>query len=155
ADGQRALRRLHIGVVGLGGTGSLCIVQLAHLGVGTLTLVEGDLVERSNVSRVVGATARDTGMSKLEVAARYIEQLGLGTCVRRLRGNLGREVNVEELSTCDVILSCVDRHTPRALLNRLAYEQLVPVIDMGSAFRVDHRGRIASAGGRVVLVAPG
>ena len=55
AQGQRALRRLHVGVVGLGGTGSVCAAQLAHLGVGMLTFADGDQVEPSNVSRIVGA----------------------------------------------------------------------------------------------------
>lgn len=156
ADGQRALRQLHVGIVGLGGTGSVCAAQLAHLGVGTLTLVDGDLVEASNVSRIVGATRADVAStSKVDVAVRYIESVGLGTEMRALHGNLGRDVDAAELSACDVILSCVDRHTPRALLNRFAYEQLVPVIDMGSAFRVDHRGHVASAAGRVVVVGPG
>lgn len=156
AHGQRALRRVHVGVIGLGGTGSVCAAQLAHLGVGMLTLVDGDLVEPSNVSRTVGATKADVGrVSKVDVAARYIERLGFGARVRGLHGDLGSEVAVDELSACDVVLSCVDRHTPRALLNRLAYEQLIPVIDMGSAFRVDHRGQVASAAGRVVVVGPG
>lgn len=156
ADGQRALRRLHVGVVGLGGTGSVSAAQLAHLGVGMLTLVDGDLVEPSNVSRVVGATRADVGItSKVGVAVRYIDSLGLGADVRALDGDLGREVEAADLSACDVVLSCVDRHSPRALLNRLAYEQLIPVIDMGSAFRVDHRGHVAAAAGRVVVIGPG
>lgn len=156
ADGHRALQRLHVGVVGLGGTGSVCTAQLAHIGVGTLTLVDGDLIEPTNVSRIVGATRVDVGRTrKVDAAARYIERLGLGTEVRALRGNLGNGVDVMELATCDVVLSCVDRHSPRALLNRLAYEQLIPVIDMGSAFRLDHRGRVASGAGRVVVVGPG
>jgi len=156
ADGHCALRRLHVGVVGLGGTGSVCAVQLAHLGVGTLTLVDGDLVEASNVSRIVGATRVDAGRTrKVDVAAGYIERLGLGTEVRTLRGDLGRGVDAAALANCDVVLSCVDKHSPRALLNRLAYEQLIPVIDMGSAFRLDHRGHVASGAGRVVVVGPG
>ena len=155
-DGHRALRQLHVGVVGLGGTGSVCAVQLAHLGVGMLTLVGGDLVEPSNVSRIVGAAKVDAGRTrKVDAAARYIERIGLGTEVRTLRGDLGSAVDVAELATCDVVLSCVDRHSPRALLNRLAYEQLIPVIDMGSAFRLDHRGRVSSGAGRVVVVGPG
>ena len=155
-QGQEALRRLHVGVVGLGGTGSVCTAQLAHLGVGMLTLVDADVVEPSNVSRIVGAVHSDAGCtSKINAAARYVERLGLGTEVLTLEGELGKEVDVTELSSCDVVLSCVDRHSPRALLNRMAYERLIPVIDMGSAFRVDHSGGIASAAGRVVVVGPG
>ena len=58
-QGQEALRRLHVGVVGLGGTGSVCAAQLAHLGVGMLTRVDADVVEPSNVSRIVGDVQAD------------------------------------------------------------------------------------------------
>ena len=157
ADGQVGLRGLHVGVVGLGGTGSVSTVQLAHLGVGSITLVEGDVVEDSNISRIVGASTADARgeRTKVEVAKRYVESLGLDTKVRGLCGRLGHEIGVEELASCDVILSCVDKHSPRALLNRLSYTHLVPVIDMGSAFRVDHTGSVSSGAGRVVVIGPG
>ena len=155
-DGQRSLEQLHVGVVGLGGTGSVCSTQLAHLGVGSLTLVDGDVVEPSNVSRIVGARRSDAAKTpKVQVAVRYIDELGLRTRVRALNGDFGQGVDVTELEACDVVLSCVDRHSPRALLNRLAYRHLIPVIDMGNAFRVDPRGRVESGAGRVVVVGPG
>jgi hypothetical protein len=91
---------------------------------------------------------------KVDVAARYAEQLGLGTEVTCIRGHLGKEVPVTDIEGCDFALSCVDRHLPRALLNRLSYEKGVPLIDMGSAFRVDASGRVTNGAGRVVIVGP-
>jgi molybdopterin/thiamine biosynthesis adenylyltransferase len=153
--GNALLRELHVGIVGLGGTGSVVLTQLAHLGVGHLTLLDGDRVEESNVSRILGATRHDAGMGwKVDVAARYVERLGLGTAVRVLRGHLGADVSLTALQGCDAIFSCVDRHTPRALLNRLAYDCAVPVIDVGSAFRVDVGGRVVAGAGRVVVIGP-
>ncbi|MGE3957423.1 MAG: ThiF family adenylyltransferase [Vicinamibacterales bacterium] len=155
-DGQAALRNLHVGIVGLGGTGSVAFAQLAHLGVGRITVIDGDRVEASNVSRVLGATIRDVGVAwKVDVAARYAEQLGLSTRVDVHRGHLGADVPTATLEACDVVLSCVDRHAPRALLNRLSYERAFPLIDMGSAFRVDTTGRLTAGVGRVVVVGPG
>ena len=153
--GQELLRDLHVVIVGLGGTGSVVFCQLAHLGVRRITVVDGDKVELSNLSRILGATARDVGKTwKVDVAARYAEQLGLGTEVTCMRGHLGKEVRVTDIEGCDFALSCVDRHLPRALLNRLSYEKGVPLIDMGSAFRVDASGRITNGAGRVVIVGP-
>lgn len=156
-DGQEILRNLHVGIVGLGGTGSICFAQLAHLGVGRITVIDGDLVEDSNVSRIIGATAADVGSEhKADVAARYAARLGLGTCVSALRGHLGLSVPSAAIENCDVVLSCVDRQTPRALMNRLSYDKAVPVIDMGSAFRIDSSsGKVVVAAGRVVVVGPG
>jgi len=153
--GQAILRNLHVGVVGMGGTGSVAFCQLAHLGIRRITVVDGDLVEPTNVSRILGATVHDAGRTwKVDVAARYAAQLGLETEVVSFRGHLGDDVAVENLEGCDVVLSCVDKHLPRALLNRLSYKKAIPLIDMGSAFRVNAEGRITHGVGRVVIVGP-
>lgn len=155
-NGQAILRNLNVAVIGLGGTGSVAFAQLAHLGVGHITVVDGDLVESSNVSRIIGATAHDVAVSwKVDVAARYAQTLGLGTSVTVLRGHLGADIDNSALEGCDIILSCVDRHIPRAILNRLAYAKAIPIIDMGTAFRVDSVGKIVAGAGRVVIVGPG
>jgi molybdopterin-synthase adenylyltransferase len=155
-DGQEAIRDLHVAIVGLGGTGSVVFLQLAHLGVRRITVIDDDKVAESNVSRILGASASDAGRTwKVEVAARYAERLGLGTEVHCLKGRFGIDVQPEEIEGCDLALSCVDKHLPRALLNRLSYERAIPVIDMGSAFRVDGGGQITAGSGRVVMVGPG
>lgn len=156
ADGQRALSDLCIGVVGLGGVGSVVAAQLAHLGIGGLVLVDGDVVESSNMSRIVGARPADVGrVFKTVVARRYAEELGMPVRTATHERYLERSDDLQLLAGCDVVLSCVDRHTPRALLNRHAYRALAPVIDMGTGFRVDARGVCTGSAGRVVVVGPG
>lgn len=140
----------------MGGVGSIVSAQLGHLGVGEIVLVDGDAVEESNLSRIVAARSSDVGKTfKTEVARRYLREAGLPSEVRCIDRYLDRFDEARQLATCDLILSCVDRHTPRALLNRLAYEALIPVIDMGSGFRIDSAGRIVGAAGRVVVIGPG
>lgn len=153
--GQRRLRHLNAAVVGLGGTGSAVAVQLFHLGVGTVTLMDGDKVELTNAPRIFGARRIDVGRLKVEVVSRYAEELYLGTKVATFPVDLDNE-SLKHLASADVIFSCVDRHSPRELLNRFAYEKVVPVIDMGTAFRVDpESGRMIGDAGRVVVVGPG
>lgn len=153
--GQSKLRGLRVGVVGLGGVGSLVSLQLAHLGVGELVLIDGDVVEPSNLSRIAGATPTDAALTfKVDVAARYAESVGLVRRVERYAEFVGTQ-HAALLAGCDIVVSCVDRQTPRAMLNRFAYEHLVPVIDLGTAFRVDTAGTIVGDAGRVVVLGPG
>lgn len=156
AAGQALLRQLRVAIVGLGGTGSLCALQALHLGVGELLLMDADVVENTNLSRIPGALQSDVGVTpKVDVVTRYADQVGAPTAVRAINRHLVGGKDLAILRECDVVLSCVDAHTPRALMNRLAYEALVPLIDMGSAFRTDVTGAIVSEAGRVVIVGPG
>lgn len=153
--GQRVLRQLHVVIVGLGGTGSVTFAQLVHLGIGHITVIDGDRVETTNISRIFGARAADAGVTwKVDVAARYAANVGMGTAVTVLRGNLGADISPNVLGGCDAAFSCVDKHLPRALLNRLAYEKAVLLFDMGSAFRVAV-GTPMEGAGRVVVTGPG
>lgn len=155
AWGQARLRKARVAVVGLGGIGSMVALQLGHLGIGELVLVDGDFVEASNISRIAGATVEDAGRTaKVEVAERYVKGLGLGTTIESHAFFLEPDL-IPLIGGCDVVISCVDRHTPRALLNRAAYRYLTPVIDLGTAFRVDMAGAVVGDAGRVVVLAAG
>ncbi|RNL64479.1 ThiF family adenylyltransferase [Zhongshania marina] len=153
--GQHILRSLHVAVVGLGGTGSVTFAQLVHLGLGQITVIDGDYVEDTNISRILGATVVDADVTlKVDVAARYAKAVGLGTKVNIIKGHLGRDVAASTLTDCDAIFSCVDAHLPRAILNRVSYEAAILLFDMGSAFRA-HNEVVTEGSGRVVAVGPG
>ena len=70
AEGQARLKAMSVAVVGVGGGGSLIVEQLAHLGVGEIIAVDFDRVAEHNLSRIVGARAKDgrRGTKKVEVA---------------------------------------------------------------------------------------
>lgn len=152
--GQGKLARAKVGIVGLGGIGSMASMLLSHLGIGELVLIDGDNVEASNLSRIPGATEADIGTPKVDVAARYAERVGFVKSIV-LRHEFASSEHASLLAGCDVIISAVDRQTPRAMLNRLAYSALVPVIDLGTAFRVNEGGRITGDAGRAVVIGAG
>lgn len=157
-DGQAALGDLRVGIVGLGGTGSIVHMLLRHLGVRRVRAMEPDVLETSNRPRIVGTRVGDeTGATtKVAIAQRLARDIqGAEADLQALAQPLTDEAGALKLASCDLVFSCVDRLLPRALLNTLAYTANVPIVDMGSAFRVDATGRIVSQGGKVAIVGPG
>ncbi len=156
ADGQERLASVICAVVGAGGTGSITAEQLVRLGVRRLLVVDDDVVERSNVSRVYGSRAWDARWSvpKVAVLERLAEEIGIGTEVVAIKGTiLDREVALR-LREADVLFACTDSHWSRAILNQYAYQYLTPIVDMGN--RIDAEdGTIRAANGRVYTLLPG
>ena len=83
ADGQRRISASRVAIVGLGGLGSHLAQQLAYLGVGSYVLIDADTVATSNLNRLIGATAADTGSGKVDLAARMISGIQPGAEVDR------------------------------------------------------------------------
>lgn len=155
-DGQQQIRNLRFGVVGLGGIGSLVFMQLAHLGAGEIVAMDGDVTDKTNLSRMVGSRTEDIGRrKKVHVASRYAAEAGLPSKVLACPHHLLSELELRVLRTCDVVVSCVDRYTPRWLLNSIAYDAAIPIIDLGTAFQVDKTGAMTGDAGRVVVIGPG
>lgn len=148
------VRSLRIGIVGLGGTGSVVAQQLAHLGVPDLLLVDPDVVEPSNLNRLVGAAIGDVGLPKADVAARE-ERITNPACrVEPLRGDVVDDDVARRLLSCDFVFSCTDTHASRMVVSQLAYQYLVLAIDMGVSITVAD-GRVTHVTGRVQMLAPG
>lgn len=154
APGQRLLRRLHFGVIGTGGTGSLECQQLAHLGATRVTVIDPDLVEETNLNRLVGSIPSDVGLPKVEVAARMIHAIHPDATVVPLQADIVDEEIAKLIATFDFVLLCTDSHASRAVVNQAAYQYLVPVIDMGVSITVAN-GAVSHITGRVQMLAPG
>lgn len=149
---QHIVSGLRVAVVGLGGTGSIIAEQLARVGVAEIILVDNDVLDESNLSRVVGSTAEDLGKAKVDVLNKHLQRITSANLVA-IRDSALKQTVLNRLRVCDAVFGCVDNDRSRAALNRFAYQYLIPVVDMG--VRLDARaGRVTAAAGRVSLVGP-
>jgi molybdopterin/thiamine biosynthesis adenylyltransferase len=143
------LRGLTVGLVGCGGLGSPIAEQLVRMGVAELVIVDDDILDTpSNVRRIFGSAAADlaaaTAPAKVDVVGRHLDQLHLGTRVRRIRGDVTVEGDFRALLDTDIVIGATDTHSSRAVLNDLSSTYLLPAIDVG--VRVGNRGDGALAG---------
>lgn len=153
-DIQRLLQKLHIGVVGLGGTGSPVVEELVRLGVGKISLFDGDAFEFSNITRVYGSSTVDDGENKAIISSAHVQRIGMGTVVRTYPKHITDEKTAKRLRECDIIFGCTDKQTPRGILVQLALRYLIPVFDMG--VKIDAPDQvIRGIFGRVTTLIPG
>src|SRR5262249_35162033 len=127
--------------------------QLVRLGVGTITVLDHDVVTASNLTRIHGSGRADIGVSKPQLVARTAQDVGT-SAVRIVPARLWDEESARSLLHCDVIFGCADDQRGRGILNRLAYYYLIPVLDTGFVIG-SQEGRVSGLDGRVTVVAPG
>lgn len=151
---QRSLSRLHVGVVGAGGTGSSVLEQLIRLGVGSILVADKDNFALSNINRVYGSRMSDDGKSKVSLVTRSASEIGLGTKVNLIARSVTFESTLAQFRDCDVIFCCTDDDWGRSLITQLAVYYYVPVFDMGVKIDADE-GRVKSVQGRVTTLMPG
>ena len=156
---QADLARRRILVVGAGSVGLDVLVRLAASGLCDLTVMDFDLVQAHNLDRLIGATPRDAHLKRPKVHVAFREAT---TAATARTSNIG----VSDYSVCetqglrlaldhDLVFSCVDRPWPRAVLNSLAYSDLIPVIDGGIAIDTFDNGEMRNATWRSHVVRPG
>lgn len=153
ADGQAAIAGLKVGIVGLGGTGSLTVQQLAHLGVQDFTIIDFDRVDETSLNRLVGATASDVGSPKVTVAAQLIASVRPNSIINPIIGNITDDKTARALLDRDLIFGCTDSHASRAILGQIAYQYLIPVLDLGVSLSV-RDGQLAKITGRSQILSP-
>jgi molybdopterin/thiamine biosynthesis adenylyltransferase len=129
-SGQRRLGSAHVAVIGCGATGAAAAALLARAGVGTLTLIDRDFVEESNLQRQVlfdEADARDS-LPKAEAAKRKISLFNSAISVCAQVADLVPQNIGTFLSDADILLDATDNFETRYLLNDYAIEQRRPWI---------------------------
>jgi molybdopterin/thiamine biosynthesis adenylyltransferase len=146
------LNSCKIAAVGLGGGGSHIVQQLAHIGIGSFLLVDGDVVEEHNLNRLVGATADDAVRQtpKVEVSKRLMAAVNPEARVNVFgdRWQLAPEL----LRDCDCIFGCLDSYSDRSELERTARRFLIPYLDIG--MDVFPRGSGFLISGQIALSLP-
>ena len=115
-DGQLKLKQAKILCVGAGGLGSPALQYLSACGLGTLGIIDGDVVELSNLQRQILFTEQDVGHKKADVAAARLKAMNQH-CQINVNTNFLTEKNATILDPYDVILDASDNYKTRYLLN--------------------------------------
>lgn len=144
AQGQNLLREWSVAVVGVGGGGSLVVEQLAHLGVGEIIAVDFDRVAEHNLSRIVGATAKDArrGTKKVQVARRLVSRIDPSVRLIAVDGDVVDRGIAELLTRADFIVLATDSHLSRLVVNAIAHAHLIPAVQIGAKVDVRSDGSI-------------
>ena len=153
SEGQLLIGAIRLAIVGLGGIGSQVFQNLLHLGFRHFVLIDHDVVELSNLSRIVGATPADVGRAKVEVMRRMAAAFDAGVHVEPVRGNVYEGAVAERLKSADLIVGCTDTMVSRMVLTRFPKQYYIPVIDIGVNVQASNRG-VQRVGGRVTLMGP-
>jgi molybdopterin-synthase adenylyltransferase len=149
---EERIARCTVGLAGLGGGGSHIVQQLAHIGFQRCVVYDGDVVEESNLNRLVGATSIDVPAEtpKLYIAKKMIFGLQAHAHVR---GYAGRwQDNPEPLRECQIVFGCVDSYQGRHELEVACRRYMMHYIDIG----MDVHGQNPPViGGQIILSSPG
>lgn len=145
----------NVAVIGISGGGSHVVQQLAHQGVGTIIAIDDQVLDETNLGRVVGAVEADIDTRpKTEMAERVATGIDSATTVIKVPSRFPSPEAIAALKNADVIVACVDRFDVREDINAFARRYMIPLIDIGLAI-ISSGERLVRADGQVAVALPG
>lgn len=139
-DGQEKLKKAKVLVVGAGGLGAPILQYLTAAGVGTIGIIDHDVVDESNLQRQVIFTISDIGKPKVEVAVERLRQLNPFVHFQSYKKALDSSNALEILSHYDIVIDGTDNFATRYLVNDACILLDTPFVH-GSIFKF--QGQIA------------
>lgn len=153
-EGQNKIAAVRVAVVGLGGLGSHIAQQLAYVGVEKFLLIDGDVVDKTNLNRLIGATAKDADRKplKVDLAARMIKAIEPRAEVETIPSSFASRGVCERLRAVDFVFGCLDNDGPRLVLTIACAAFGKPYLDIATDIHPDdtpihYGGRILNARG--------
>jgi len=138
-EGLEKLQNAKILVVGLGGVGSFAAEFLARAGVGNMTIVDGDVVDITNINRQLPALHSTVGQPKITIVGDRLMDINPELQLTRIQEFLSPERAFELVSPeFDYVLDCIDSVTPKLNLIIAAKRKHVKIISsMGAGGKMD------------------
>ena len=128
AEEQEMLRRKHVLVLGCGGLGGYLIELLARLGVGRLTVVDGDGFEPSNLNRQLYSAPAVLGRSKAMTAAERVRAIAPNTAVEPVQAFFTEQNSDKLVQGTDLVMDALDNLPARLLLEDTCDRCHVPYV---------------------------
>lgn len=140
AEGIERLKTSEILVVGLGGVGSFAAEFLARAGVGNLTIVDGDIVDITNINRQLPALHSTVAKNKVDVVAERILDINPEINLTPINEFLSPERMDEILkeNSFDYVLDCIDSVSPKLALIKACRRRKIKIVSsMGAGGKID------------------
>ena len=137
-EGQRRLRGARVLITGAGGLGSPALLYLAAAGVGTIGIIDDDVVDVSNLQRQVVHGMEDVGRAKVESAADAVARINPTVTVEQLRTRLTADNAVDIIGGYDLVLDGADNFATRYVVSDACTLTDTPCV-WGSILRFDGR----------------
>jgi len=140
--GQENLMKLqnaHVLVVGMGGVGSFAAEFICRGGIGTMTIVDGDVVDPSNRNRQLPALSTTHGLPKADIMAERLLAINPDLKLNVIKEFITPDRAVQILSTpYDYVIDAIDSITPKITFLKTAYEHKVRIVSsMGAGAKLD------------------
>ncbi len=148
--GQKKLKAAKVLVIGAGGLGSPVGMYLAAAGVGTIGIVDFDVVDSTNLQRQILHSTGDVGRSKLDSARETLEGINPNVAIETYEERLTSENALKLFADYDVIVDGTDNFPTRYLVNDACVLLGKPNV-YGSILRFDGQVSVFSARGRSVF----
>ncbi|MBQ0085636.1 MAG: tRNA threonylcarbamoyladenosine dehydratase [Prevotella sp.] len=138
-EAQARLRESSVIVFGIGGVGGHVVEVMARSGIGTVTLVDADTVELSNINRQIIALHSTVGRPKVEVAEQRIRDINPDCNVKTFQQfYLPENADSIDLTEYDYVIDCIDTVSAKVELIRRCDERKLPIISsMGAGNRMN------------------
>jgi len=144
-QGQLKLKNAKVCVVGTGGLGNPITTRLAAMGIGTLRIVDRDVIELSNLHRQTMFDEDDVGQVKVEVAAKKLQKLNPDCKIEALAISVNDYTALEVIEGCDVVVDALDSVNARYALNKACVKFGIPFVT----------GAAVGVSGQIFTILPG
>ena len=156
--GQELLRRTRVGIVGLGGAGSILAELLGRLGVGEFVLADPDNADVSNLPRLIGARRCDALLPpwvprfvadrlrrpKVSLAARNIRRANPTARLQTMATDFLEDDVAARFTDCDFLFLAADTMGARLLFNAIVHQYGIPGIQVGAKIPVAEDGAVGN-----------
>lgn len=127
-EGQLKLRNAKACVVGVGGLGNPIVSRLVAMGIGTIRIVDRDVVELSNLHRQTMFDESDVGQVKVEAAARKLKKMNSDVVIEALPVSVNDYTALDVIEGCNVVIDALDSVNARYSLNKACVKKNIPFV---------------------------
>lgn len=135
-EGQEKILAAHAVIVGAGGLGSPAALYLASAGMGTITLIDHDTVDLTNLQRQIAHTTARVGQAKVASCAAAMYEINPTITINTITERIGAESLSALITNATVVLDCTDNYRTRQAINQACVQHGVPLVS-GAAIRFD------------------